>query len=757
MAAGRLAFVLGLTGPALVVDTACSSSLVAAHLAVASLRRGECDLAIVGGAHLLLEPRVPVALSRARMLAPDGRCKPFDSRADGFGQGEGCGVVVLKRLADAVAAGDRVRAVIRGSALNHDGRAAGLTAPSGRAQEAVIRAALANAGLAPGEVDAIEAHGTGTSLGDPVELHALAAVFKDRDHPLWVGSLKSNIGHLAAGAGVLGLIKAVLMAEHGEVPPSLHFQQLNPHIELGGTDIRVPTQTMTASLRAIGVSSFGFSGTNAHVLVAPAPAQPAGENEIGHTPRLLVSARTPEALGRLVASYQALLTARPEAFADVCHSAAAGRARLPWWVCVGRPEELATAAHQQGPPPDLGVQPGRRTALPLYPFDRRPFPARRSVRPPAPSPLPGQFVDLPTPGRQLVTDLDLAQLPWLADHQVGGRIVVPGALILVLMAAVAPPERSSLADVAFLDPIILGPSQPVRLVTMAAAAGAITVSSRSGDSWILHATAVATERGAEPVTVPPTAGASIDRRAWRGMLAGRGISIGPAFQAIRHMEQADARAVAELERPPEIRGDRLPFDPALLDAALQVAGGTLAGNATLLPVGIDAVTFLHADPGSGPLRAVATRRPGGDRLAIDVVLEATGRPLAWIEGMRVREVELATARDWLATLVWEPVPASLLPPLAEPTTVVRIGRGGRTLAEALPDCKGWRSGPRRRISACWWTPGTTRRPVRPSASPRRWHPSGPIWNCAASSSPARRRPRLSRPNSPVAMASRGSG
>ncbi|MFZ1425540.1 MAG: beta-ketoacyl synthase N-terminal-like domain-containing protein, partial [Geminicoccaceae bacterium] len=672
VAAGRLAFVLGLTGPALVVDTACSSSLVATHLAVASLRRGECNVALAGGAHLLLEPHVPVALSRARMLAPDGRCKPFDARADGFGQGEGCGVVVLKRLADALQAGDRVRAVIRGSALNHDGRAAGLTAPSGRAQEAVIRAALANAGLTPADVDAIEAHGTGTSLGDPIELHALASLFRDRDQdrPLWVGSLKSNIGHLAAGAGIMGLIKAVLMAKRGEVPPSLHFERLNPHIELGGADIRVPVNQVAVPLRAIGVSSFGFSGTNAHLVVTPPPGESgsAAMPPLGGAPRLLISARTPAVLKELIERYRAHLVAHPDTFADVCHSAATGRARLPWWVCVERPQDLATAEPQHGPHPELGPQPGRQVALPLYPFDRQRFAARRSLRPPPSSPLPGRLLDLPSPGRQLVTDLDLAELPWLADHQVGGRIVVPGALILVVMAAAAPPGRSSLAEVRFLEPIVLGPDQPVRLVTTVSAADEITVSSRSGGTWVAHARAIATARMAEPVAMRPAAGAHIDRPAWRSRLAERGIAIGPAFQAIRGMEQADGRAVAELDRPPEIRFERLPLHPALLDAALQVAGGTLVGEAMLLPVGIDAVSFLGADPGIGALRAVATRRSGADEPAIDIVLEGDGRPLALIEGMRVREVAAAVARGWLATIVWEPMPTTWLPPLAEPPT-----------------------------------------------------------------------------------------
>ncbi|HWL69678.1 MAG TPA: SDR family NAD(P)-dependent oxidoreductase [Geminicoccus sp.] len=683
VAAGRLAFVLGLTGPALVVDTACSSSLVAAQLAVESLRRGECDIAIVGGAHLLLEPHVPVALSRARMLAPDGRCKPFGEGADGFGQGEGCGVVVLKRLNDAEAAGDRVRAVIQGAAVNQDGRSAGLTAPSGRAQEAVIRAALADAGLEPAAVDAIEAHGTGTGLGDPVEMHALARVFRERDRPLWVGSLKGNVGHLAAGAGIAGLIKAVLMVEHGTVPSSLHCRRLNPHIELDGADLRVPGSLMPVPLRAVGVSSFGFSGTNAHLVVAPAPV---ARNEPGipenHRPQLLISAHTPQALQELAAAYRERLAQAPDSFRDLCHSAAAGRARLPWWICVANPDELATAVPRQGGHPEIGPQPGRRVVLPLTPLQGQAFPARRSHALPAPAALPGRFIDSPSADRQLETVLDLARLPWLADHQVAGRIVVPGAVLLTLMAAAAPSDRPHLADIHFIEPVVL--DGPVRLVTLARPDGEITVTSRGGASWITHAQATASVIAAAPRTERPAAGTALSREAWRTALAGRGITIGPAFQAIQRMERADGRAEAMLERPDGLRPDGVPLHPALLDAALQVAGGTLEGEATLLPVGIGRVSLLGA--ADGPLRATATRREGGDESAIDIVLESAGRPVALVEAMQVREVAVTAPPDWLAGIVWETAPEPALQ-AARPATLVRVGEAGLPPAAALGELR----------------------------------------------------------------------
>ena len=225
VAAGRLSYLLGVRGPSIAVDTACSSSLATIHLAVNSLRNRESDLALAGGVNLSLCPDVNVSLCKARMLSPDGRCKTFDSSANGYVRGEGCGVVVLKRLSDALAEGDNIMAVIRGSAVNHDGRSSGLTVPSGPAQQELIRRALRGSGLKPSDVTYIEAHGTGTPVGDPIEIGALGNVFGERTEPLLVGSVKTNTGHLEWAAGVCGVIKVVLAMRHGQIPASLHFNE----------------------------------------------------------------------------------------------------------------------------------------------------------------------------------------------------------------------------------------------------------------------------------------------------------------------------------------------------------------------------------------------------------------------------------------------------------------------------------------------------------------------------------------------------
>lgn len=342
VAAGRLSYWLGLTGPSLAVDTACSSSLVAVHLAVQSLRQGECNFALVGGVNRILSPEATINFSKAQMLSADGRCKTFDAAADGYVRGEGCGMVVLKRLSDAVSDRDIIQAVIRGSAINQDGRSSGLTVPNGPAQQAVIREALANGGVKPNQVRYIEAHGTGTALGDPIEIGALGAVFSapkpgqklgqnldQNSDPLVVGSLKTNIGHLEGAAGIAGLIKAVLTLKNQEISRSLHFENPSPHIDWSRHAIKVAATALPLPDQSlVGVSSFGFSGTNAHVVLGPAPeAEPeTAKSSLRPLHLLTLSAKSPEALQQTIRRYQAYLAANPEvAVEDVCFTSNVGR------------------------------------------------------------------------------------------------------------------------------------------------------------------------------------------------------------------------------------------------------------------------------------------------------------------------------------------------------------------------------------------------------------------------------------------------
>jgi acyl transferase domain-containing protein/acyl carrier protein len=355
VAAGRIAYVLGFQGPALSIDTACSSSLVALNAACQSLRLGETAVAVCGGVNVMCSPETTIALTKAHMLAPDGRCKTFDARADGFSRGEGCGVLILKRLSDAQRDGDRVLAVVRGTAVNQDGRSGGLTVPNGPAQEAVIRAALADAGVSPSDIDYVEAHGTGTSLGDPIEVRALAGALgagRPADRPLWIGSVKTNIGHLESAAGIAGVMKVVLSLQHERIPPHLHFSDPSSHIDWSSSPIEVtsngrPWKRQERPRRA-GVSSFGFSGTNAHVVIEEAPHSAVSAPVQRPLHCIPLSARSTEALRQLAGRHaEALTMADGPALVDLAHTAGAGRSHFTERLAVVAGDASSASASLQ--------------------------------------------------------------------------------------------------------------------------------------------------------------------------------------------------------------------------------------------------------------------------------------------------------------------------------------------------------------------------------------------------------------------------
>jgi acyl transferase domain-containing protein/acyl carrier protein len=373
IAASRLAYVLDLQGPSMAIDTACSSSLVAIHLACQSLRSGETSLALAGGVNIMLSPAPTIGFAKARMISARGCCRPFDAEADGLVRAEGCGVVVLKRAADASACGDRILALIRGSAVNQDGHSQGLTAPNGQAQQRVITRALQAAGLEAGRLEYIIAQGTGTPLGDAVEFEALQGVLGERagDERLCaLGSIKANIGHLEAASGVASMIAAILALQHETIPPQIHFQQANPRISLAGAPLFFPGEPVAwlqrERPRIAGVSAFSFSGTNVHLVLEEAPQLPV-RVDVAPPPLYLLplSARSEPALRDLVEAYHHFLThCPPDRVTDVCYTAGVGRthfdrrlallATTPAELLAGLQEVRTRLLHRETVPEQAG-------------------------------------------------------------------------------------------------------------------------------------------------------------------------------------------------------------------------------------------------------------------------------------------------------------------------------------------------------------------------------------------------------------------
>lgn len=336
---GRVAYSFDFNGPIQAIDTACSSSMTAIHNACLSLQSGDCDMALAGGVNILLAPDSNITLSKARMLSPESRCKTFSDDADGYARSEGCGVVVLKRLSTAIKDNDTILAVIKGSSINSDGKSGGFTVPNGAAQEEVIRSALAKAKLEPADIDFIEAHGTGTPLADPIEANTLIKIFGEshtKEHPLYLSSVKTNIGHAESASGVAGVIKAVLSLQTRRVFKHLNFKKLNPEIELINAVIPLETAPWPSShdLRCAGVSSFGFSGANAHVVLQEAPARTKEPRTLPAESLLLISAKSKPALELLLASYCGYLSQTTEEFADICYTSATCRTHFLYRVAI---------------------------------------------------------------------------------------------------------------------------------------------------------------------------------------------------------------------------------------------------------------------------------------------------------------------------------------------------------------------------------------------------------------------------------------
>ncbi|MEV4517107.1 SDR family NAD(P)-dependent oxidoreductase, partial [Dactylosporangium sp. NPDC049525] len=636
--ASRISYLLDLRGPAVAVDTACSSSLVGVHLGVQALRSGEVDVAVAGGVFVLSTPEFYLSAGAAGMLSPQGRCAAFSAGADGFVPGEGVGVVVLKRLSDAIADGDVIYGVVQGTGLNQDGASNGITAPSVGAQEALLRSVYAESGVRPSEVQVVEAHGTGTALGDPVEFAALSRVFgADSDAPARcaLGTVKTNVGHTAAAAGVAGLLKLLWGMRHGQIPPVLHFAGPNPGIALDGspfyvnTDVR-PWPVGVNGRRVAAVSAFGFSGTNAHVVVTDGVPAPAPLPEVGGVWPVVVSAPTRDQLVeqvRRLAGWCVSPQAGQVRFADVSHTLAVGRRHhrghrlactaqdatelaelLNRWLdgerapgFIGRPNgagvPLATAyVHGE----DVDFAPlftagaFRRVPLPASVLARRRYWVgeqpqllpQADRRPPAPQPLAQRNTSTLRTHRYTTTLTGTEY--FLADHVVGGVSVLPGVVTLELARAAAgraldaPEHAIRLTNVAWPQPLRWDGNPQELHVTFAPGKGdRVRFTIHSGPPRLGDRAAVHCQGDAEILTSAPAAPLDLDRlRRECGArtipaedcyttLRDAGIEHGPRLRALQELHLGTGQVLARLRRPDGAPAGDAWLHPSILDAALQ--------------------------------------------------------------------------------------------------------------------------------------------------------------------------------------------
>ncbi len=738
----RVSYLLDLKGPSQPVDTACSSSLVAVHQACRALQAGDCDLALAGGVSVLLtEPDIHLFLSDSGMASPTGRCHAFDHRADGFVPGEGAGVVVLKRLRDAVRDGDRIRAVIAATGTNQDGKTSGITAPSGPAQAALIRTVHATAGVSAGALGYVEAHGTGTPLGDPIEFAALTDTVAGPPASCGLGSVKANIGHALTAAGVAGLVKAVLAVERGVVPPPAGFERPNPRIDLTRGPFFVPTAATgwptAGTLRRAAVSSFGFSGTNAHAVVEEWPPAPRPVPAPG--PRLVVlSGKTADALTGRVRRLVERLRADPPELADVAYTLAVGRDhfghrlavvagsvrelrdRLSRWLADGadssvwtgevpgnRDVSAATTAVERAANLDgiaagfvaggrvrwadvFAGSGGRRVPLPGYPFARDRYWRPRSPRPTdrtderetAAFRAVGSAA---APAYDIGLSIDAFSLQ---DHRVGGRPVLPGVATLELVRAAArlafPGRPVSVADFTWRSPLPVDPGgRTVRIAFTPAVDGAgVEVGGSGGDVFADGRVRFETPRTS---TVDLS---NVERSGWPVRMAGPavyerlralGMEYGPSFQGIEELWSDGRTAVARLALPAAAdRAGPWEVNPALVDAAVQAAVGlALAGGGRM-----DLVVPYHAAEWSvacaPPARCFAVVRRAGDPTGETVVLTVslvaeTGEELARLDGLVARPPRLSVPTE---LLLYRPRwEPRPLPPSAGARATVILGSG----------------------------------------------------------------------------------
>ncbi len=708
VAAGRISYVLGLNGPCLSIDTACSSSLVAVHLACEALRHEECTAALAGGVNLILSPEPSIAFAQAGMLSPQGCVRAFDAGADGFVRGEGCGVLVLKRLRDAQAAGDRIQGVILGSAVNQDGASSGLTVPNGLAQQELLRVAHRRAGIEPWQVGYVEAHGTGTTLGDPIEAEALGAVFGgERAKKLCIGSVKTNVGHLESAAGVAGLIKLVLGLQHGVLPGQLHWERPSQHVRWDELPLEVLTQARQwdpiSGRRIGGVSSFGFSGTNAHVVVEDWPEEACAEIDPGEEV-LAITARSEAALRALVERYTEFLPQTGAAWCDICYTAAVGRAvfserlaivasgkadcveKLRRWLAgasvpgmyrgtvrAGQPAAhaaldaqapVASVAEQfvRGAAVDWAQRTSgrklRRVVLPGCVFQRERYwidvENKAADGEPTGRALLGHRLRAAGVAGQYEASLRAAS--WIGEHVVEASAVLPGTGHLELMLEAGAEVLGTcrvVQDVVLQAPLVVEGERRVQTVVEEGAGGRNRVRvyaeqrdggwERVSEGWLLP--------GGSPAQKPER----LDLEGIRGRLRAapserfyaqmesRGLQFGPRFRGLQRAWTGNGEALAEIVTT-EGGEQGWELAPWWLDACLQAAVLAIdsddeAAGDLYLPLSVEQLAVYGRSEASS-WSYVATQRIDDHTLTADVTITGDkGQPLVHFSQLRFRKLK----------------------------------------------------------------------------------------------------------------------
>ena len=710
VAAGRLSYTFGFTGPSLGVDTACSSSLVALHAACQGLHSGECRAALVGGVNCILSPELSMTFSQARMLSPDGRCKTFAADANGFVRSEGCGVVVLKRLSEAQAAGDTILAVVRGSAINQDGRSGGLTVPHGPSQQAVIEAALTQADVRHSQIHYLEAHGTGTQLGDPIELGALAAVFGESHsqlHPLHVGSVKTNLGHMEAAAGIGGLMKVILAMQQRRLPRHLHFDEPTPHVPWAEMPLQVTAKSSEWQIQqgqCAGVSSFGFSGTNACVIVeSPQAYQPAKKTILASRQMdaaLLLSANSEMALRQMAGQYASLLEAGAN-WQDVCWTAFECRTRFRHRRAVlansshkaiaslraeqfWQPDEQTTISANvvdcarkflADEPCQWPGEPGQRVEVPTYPFQRKKhWVDVDSSQPPTvvkteAHPMLGAEIALAQSEKkyfQANSKLFMDAL-W-QGHRVFDRPVLPAVGFVEMMVAachnsglsqLSNPKLNvpqlqanspvlTLADISFATPLYLDAAASVQVTIneQNESNELIVARQTSGNQWGTHSKArFSSSAENQNSTYQPLQQENKIRPAdVYQRLAEQSVTYGPDWRLLHSISVQDNQIDAEI-RLPERLDNAFFFPPIVLDASVQSLAALFVDQQrgeTFLPEGIGRVDFYTDRLRGETFTSRALVTSGSDWLSANILLfDGQGTLQVAMTDFRLRPIRLS--------------------------------------------------------------------------------------------------------------------